>query len=146
MTRLSPPSFRPLRLPAVRPTEVFREAGTSRTAHRINQGSMPDSARLPATINSISSRPRSLFAALGFAGVGAHAVWPDAVPYAVGVHVWAIGAVGTMTLAMMTRATLGHEHAAHLLHARERNGQGVRPLGLRRDALRALAQGFSPAS
>ena len=31
-----------------------------------------------------------------------------AVPYAVGVHVWTIGAVGTMTLAMMTRATLGH--------------------------------------
>jgi uncharacterized protein involved in response to NO len=24
------------------------------------------------------------------------------------VHVWAIGAIGTMTLAMMTRATLGH--------------------------------------
>jgi uncharacterized protein involved in response to NO len=35
-----------------------------------------------------------LFAALGFVGVGAHALWPDAVPYAVGVHVWAIGAVG----------------------------------------------------
>jgi uncharacterized protein involved in response to NO len=30
------------------------------------------------------------------------------VPYAVGAHVWAIGAVGVMTLAMMTRATLGH--------------------------------------
>jgi uncharacterized protein involved in response to NO len=53
-----------------------------------------------------------LFAALGFAGVGAHALWPDAVPYAVGVHVWAIGAVGTMTLAMMTRATLGHSGRA----------------------------------
>ena len=53
-----------------------------------------------------------LFAALGFACVGAHALWPDAVPYAVGVHVWAIGAAGTMTLAMMTRATLGHSGQA----------------------------------
>ena len=53
-----------------------------------------------------------LFVALGFAGVGAHALWADTVPYAVGVHVWAIGAVGTMTLAMMTRATLGHSGRA----------------------------------
>ena len=29
-------------------------------------------------------------------------------PYAAGVHVWAVGAIGVMTLAMMTRATLGH--------------------------------------
>jgi uncharacterized protein involved in response to NO len=49
-----------------------------------------------------------LFAALGFAGVGAYALSPDALPYAAGVHIWAIGAVGVMTLAMMTRATLGH--------------------------------------
>ena len=48
------------------------------------------------------------FAAAGFAAVGAHALWPEAVPYAAGVHVWAVGAVGVMTLAMMTRATLGH--------------------------------------
>ncbi len=52
------------------------------------------------------------FAAAGFAGVGAHALWPDAVPYAAGVHVWAVGAVGVMTLAMMTRATLGHSGRA----------------------------------
>ncbi len=49
-----------------------------------------------------------LLAALGFACAGAHALWPDTVPYATGVHVWAIGAAGMMTLAMMTRATLGH--------------------------------------
>ena len=49
-----------------------------------------------------------LFAALGFAAVGAHALWPSAFPYAAGVHLWAVGAVGMMTLAMMTRATLGH--------------------------------------
>ena len=49
-----------------------------------------------------------LLAALGFVAVGASALWPEKVPYAAGVHVWAIGAVGVMTLAMMTRATLGH--------------------------------------
>ena len=49
-----------------------------------------------------------LLAALGFVAAGASALWPARVPYAVGVHVWAIGAVGVMTLAMMTRATLGH--------------------------------------
>lgn len=49
------------------------------------------------------------FAALGFLFAGAHALWPDLVPSsAAGIHVWAVGAIGTMTLAMMTRATLGH--------------------------------------
>jgi uncharacterized protein involved in response to NO len=49
-----------------------------------------------------------LSAALGFMAVGAAALWPAFVPYAAAVHVWAIGAIGMMTLAMMTRATLGH--------------------------------------
>ena len=49
-----------------------------------------------------------LFAALGFFVAGAHALWPALVSYPAGVHVWAVGAVGLMTLAMMTRATLGH--------------------------------------
>ena len=48
-------------------------------------------------------------------GLGASALWPAFVPYAFGVHVWAIGAVGVMTLAMMTRATLGH--TGHALKA-----------------------------
>ena len=48
------------------------------------------------------------FAAAGFLAVGAHALWPSQAPYAAGVHVWAVGAIGVMTLAMMTRATLGH--------------------------------------
>ena len=47
-------------------------------------------------------------AALGFLAVSAHALAPAAMPYAAAVHVWAVGAIGTMTLAMMTRATLGH--------------------------------------
>lgn len=49
-----------------------------------------------------------LLAALGFVAAGASALWPAWVPYPVGVHIWAIGAIGVMTLAMMTRATLGH--------------------------------------
>ncbi len=49
-----------------------------------------------------------LLAALGFVAAGASALWPARIPYAVGVHVWAVGAIGVMTLAMMTRATLGH--------------------------------------
>ncbi len=48
------------------------------------------------------------FAGFGFVIVGAASLLPDLVPMAAGVHVWAIGAVGTMTLAMMTRTTLGH--------------------------------------
>ncbi len=51
-------------------------------------------------------------AAAGFAVVGAHALWAGVVPYSAGVHVWAVGAVGVMTLAMMTRATLGHSGRA----------------------------------
>ncbi|MDE3175373.1 MAG: NnrS family protein [Pseudomonadota bacterium] len=50
----------------------------------------------------------ALFAALGFVAAGTHALAPVAFPYAAAVHVWAIGAVGMMTMAMMTRATLGH--------------------------------------
>jgi uncharacterized protein involved in response to NO len=52
------------------------------------------------------------FAAAGFLAAGAHALWPSALPYAASVHVWAIGAIGVMTLAMMTRATLGHSGRA----------------------------------
>ena len=52
------------------------------------------------------------FAALGFVAAGAAALWPGMMPYAVGVHVWAIGGAGVMTLAMMTRATLGHSGRA----------------------------------
>ncbi|MFG1462163.1 NnrS family protein [Xanthobacter sp. DSM 24535] len=49
-----------------------------------------------------------LFAAVGFLAAGAHTFAPDIFPVAFGIHIWAIGAIGTMTLAIMTRATLGH--------------------------------------
>lgn len=56
-----------------------------------------------------------LFGAAGFLAAGAHAFAPEHVPLAFGVHVWGIGAIGTMTLAIMTRATLGH--TGHILQA-----------------------------
>ena len=46
------------------------------------------------------------FVPLGFLLLGAASL--DLVPAAAGIHAWAVGAVGTMTLAVMTRATLGH--------------------------------------
>ncbi|MDR3373369.1 MAG: NnrS family protein [Ancalomicrobiaceae bacterium] len=48
------------------------------------------------------------FVALGFLFASAQAFRPDLVTAAAAVHVWAIGGIGTMTLAMMTRVTLGH--------------------------------------
>ena len=46
------------------------------------------------------------FIPLGFLLIGLAAF--DLVPAAAGIHAWAGGAVGTMTLAVMTRASLGH--------------------------------------
>ncbi|MEE2565106.1 NnrS family protein [Hyphobacterium marinum] len=40
--------------------------------------------------------------------IGSSAVWPQAVPAAAGVHALAAGLIGSMTLAVMTRASLGH--------------------------------------
>ena len=48
------------------------------------------------------------FVPLGFLLIGSAALWPLAVPESAGLHAWAAGAVGTMTLAVMTRASLGH--------------------------------------
>ncbi|HEY4974422.1 MAG TPA: NnrS family protein [Steroidobacteraceae bacterium] len=46
------------------------------------------------------------FVPLGFLLAGAAAV--DIVVTSAGVHAWTVGAAGTMTLAVMTRASLGH--------------------------------------
>lgn len=46
------------------------------------------------------------FVPLGFFMVGMAAF--DVIPAAAGMHAWAGGAIGTMTLAVMTRASLGH--------------------------------------
>ena len=48
------------------------------------------------------------FIPVGFLLLGSAILWPVAVPVAAGWHAWGIGAVGLMTMAVMTRATLGH--------------------------------------
>ena len=47
------------------------------------------------------------FVPIGFALTGMAAISP-AVPASAGIHAWTAGAVGLMTLAVMTRASLGH--------------------------------------
>jgi uncharacterized protein involved in response to NO len=44
----------------------------------------------------------------GFLLCGLSALTPDLVPAAAGLHAFGVGAIGGMTLAVMTRATLGH--------------------------------------
>jgi uncharacterized protein involved in response to NO len=46
--------------------------------------------------------------ALAIAMVGLSILWPDVFPYSSAIHALTAGAVGTMTLAVMTRASLGH--------------------------------------
>ena len=48
------------------------------------------------------------FVPAGLVVSGLSALWPAAVPVAAGIHVFGVGAIGAMTLAVMTRATLGH--------------------------------------
>lgn len=48
------------------------------------------------------------FVPLGMLVMGAAILWPDLLPPASAQHLWMAGAIGTMTLAVMTRATLGH--------------------------------------
>lgn len=48
------------------------------------------------------------FVPLGFFLLGASAFRPNFVPYSAGIHAWTAGGIGVMTLAVMTRASLGH--------------------------------------
>jgi len=48
------------------------------------------------------------FVPIGFLLMGAAVVWPAIFPTSAGIHAWMAGAVGLMTLAVMTRASLGH--------------------------------------
>ncbi|HXZ45291.1 MAG TPA: NnrS family protein [Pseudolabrys sp.] len=48
-----------------------------------------------------------VFVPIGFLLIGA-SVFFNAVPATAGVHAWSAGAIGLMTLAVMTRASLGH--------------------------------------
>lgn len=48
------------------------------------------------------------FVPIGFALLGASILSPLVIPSSIGIHAWTIGAIGLMTLAVMTRASLGH--------------------------------------
>ena len=48
------------------------------------------------------------FVPIGFLLLGAALVWPSTWPASAGLHAWTAGAIGLMTLAMMTRVSLGH--------------------------------------
>lgn len=48
------------------------------------------------------------FIPLGLLGSGLAALFPAAVPAVAGIHIFGVGAIGAMTLAVMTRSTLGH--------------------------------------
>ena len=48
------------------------------------------------------------FVSIGFALVGISTLYPLVIPASVGIHAWTAGAIGLMTLAVMSRASLGH--------------------------------------
>jgi uncharacterized protein involved in response to NO len=48
------------------------------------------------------------FVPLGALALGLAILWPDLLGEASAQHIWMAGALGLMTLAVMTRATLGH--------------------------------------
>jgi uncharacterized protein involved in response to NO len=48
------------------------------------------------------------FVPAGFILIGAAILSPAQVPVSAGIHAWTAGAIGMMTLAVMTRASLGH--------------------------------------
>jgi uncharacterized protein involved in response to NO len=48
------------------------------------------------------------FVPLGFVMLGGAILVPSTVPVSAGIHCWTVGAIGTMTLAVMTRVSLGH--------------------------------------
>jgi uncharacterized protein involved in response to NO len=84
-----------------------------------------------------------LFAALGFLVAGAAALWPGRMPYAVGAHVWAIGGVGVITLAMMTRATLGQSGRALIASSGTRFAYACLGVALIARVAMAHAPGFN---
>jgi uncharacterized protein involved in response to NO len=49
-----------------------------------------------------------VFVPLGFLLVGLSILWPDAIPPSGALHAWTAGAMALVTLAVMTRASLGH--------------------------------------
>jgi uncharacterized protein involved in response to NO len=48
------------------------------------------------------------FVPIGFFLLAGTTFHPGKIPISAGIHAWTVGAIGTMTLAIMTRASLGH--------------------------------------
>ncbi len=48
------------------------------------------------------------FVPAGFLLTGLSIISPEAAPASAGIHAWTAGAIGLMTMAVMTRASLGH--------------------------------------
>ena len=82
------------------------------------------------------------FVPLGFVIVAGAIVLPQVVPLSAGLHAWTAGAIGTMTLAVMTRASLGHTGRAL---AAGRLTQAIYLLVVAAALLR-IAAAFAPAA
>ena len=76
------------------------------------------------------------FVPLGFVLTGLHAVLPDVIPYSAALHAWTAGAILLMTLAVMTRASLGH---SGLPLSADRRISAIYLLGLAAAASRIVA-------
>ena len=61
-----------------------------------------------------------LFVPIGFGLVGVSILWPAIIPATDASHAWMAGAVAIMTIAVMTRATLGHTGRSLTAGARTR--------------------------
>ena len=81
------------------------------------------------------------FVPLGFLAAGVAALAPVTFPTGAAVHAWTAGAIGVMTLAVMTRATLGH--AGRPLHATR--GTVIVYLSVVVAAVLRVAAGLGPA-
>ena len=82
------------------------------------------------------------FVPAGFVIVAGAIVLPRAIPLSAGLHAWTVGAIGTMTLSIMTRATLGHTGRAL---AAGRLTQAIYGLVVAAAVLR-IAAAFAPAA
>jgi len=81
------------------------------------------------------------FIPLGALAMGAAILWPDLIAVSAAQHLWMAGGIGTMTLAVMTRATLGHTGQALQAGA----GTLAIYLSVMGSALLRLAAGALPA-
>jgi uncharacterized protein involved in response to NO len=82
------------------------------------------------------------FVPIGFVIVAGAIVLPQIIPASAGLHSWTAGAIGTMTLAIMTRASLGHTGRAL---AAGRLTQAIYLLVVAAAVLR-IAAAFAPAT